>query len=228
MSIWESSKQKWVKYYILVLMLLLFLACGSVPSNTSNNSLDNTSSVNWEWYSNNEAGLSFQYPDFLTIQTDTQKDRGPSGELITMVNVTAIATEPVVGLMVRGIEDPLRDQMFPNLYPPSEQTFRILVVSDIADLTYDDTESNKSSIMTAGERSVMTTISGFDAATYHLGLDNMEIGHIYIRGALVITPVRDISLYIIGSDESNAPDSVSSKYIDDLWSKFVNSLEIDY
>ena len=208
------------RFFIFTTTLLLICACGSIPSNPRNNNQDNTSSVNWEWYSNNEAGLRYQYPDFLTIQTDTQKDRGPSGELIKTVNVSAIATEPVVGLMVRVIEDPLRDQMFPNSYPPSEELFHILIVGDIDDLNFDDTEGNKSA--------VMTTISGFDAATYQLGLDNREIGHMYVRGALIITPLRDISLYIIGSDESNAPDSVTPKFIDDLWSKLLNSIEIDY
>ena len=145
-----------------------------------------------------------------------------------MVKVSATATEPVVGLMVRSIEDPLRDQMFPNLYPPSEQLFRILVISDIAYLSFDDTESNESAILTAVESSIMTTISGFDAATYQLGLENREIGHLYVRGALIITPIRDISLYIIGSDESDAPYSITSKFIDDLWSKFINSITIDY
>ncbi len=228
MSIWERTKRRWGKIIIFIITLLLILACGSTPSITINNNLENKLLETWEWYSNHEAGLMFQYPDFLTVQTDTQKDRGASGELITMVKVSATATEPVVGLMVRSIEDPLRDQMFPNLYPPSEQLFRILVVSDIAYLSFDDTESNESAIMTAVESSIMTTISGFDAATYQLGLENREIGHLYVRGALIITPIRDISLYIIGSDESDAPDSITSKFIDDLWSKFINSITIDY
>lgn len=215
----------WAVISILYYIYIFFLA----SSITSTIPVENAKPQEaWKTYSNLEAGISFKYPDYLSIQTDTDKQRGESGELIRMTAISATSSNPTVAVVVRIIEDPLRNQMYPDQYPPDEDLFKLLVVGDMGDLSYDDTEINESAIMSASKNARTTKINGHHAATYNLGLDNRDIGHISVRGALVITEKRDISLFVIGSDEPDAPGSVSSKTIDDIWSRFVETLKIDY
>jgi hypothetical protein len=179
-------------------------------------------------YSSPDAGISFQYPEFMTIQADTQRERDPGGVIVTMRSISATSTDPVLALMVSIIEDPLRNSMYPALYPPSEDTLRLLAVADVTHLNYPSTERNQAAVEAVDQGAIITTISGYDAAVYRLGLEGMEVGHVHLVGAIVITDTRDVSLYLIGSDEPDVSGSVQPSYVDDLWSRFVASLEIAY
>jgi hypothetical protein len=180
-------------------------------------------------YSNPEAGINFSYPVFMTIQDDIQKDRGPGGELITMTTVSATSNDPVVGFLVRVIEDPLRNQMYPGLYPVMpDGPFRTLVVGEITGLNYPKSDANSSAAIAASNNAIITSIAGYQAATYQASLEGTPIGHVRLRGALVITEKRDISLYLIASDEADAPGSVDSSFVDALWSRLLAGLHIDF
>lgn len=145
-----------------------------------------------------------------------------------MTSVAAASDDPFIAVFVRIIEDPLRNEMFPNLYPPSADTLKILAVGDITDIEQDKTPANQSATISASENALVSRISGFDAVEYRVGLDSRTFGHRYVRGALVITPTRDISLYVVGSDEPGVSGSVEPRDVDALWDTFVDSLVIDF
>lgn len=179
-------------------------------------------------YSSQEYGIRFRYPAYLDVQSDSMRDRGPNGEIIQMISISATSTDPLVGIILRVVEDPLRNQMFPNLYPPDMNTLQILIVGELADFDYDDTPENKSAVLEASDLTLQSRIAGHHAGVYHVGLSDATFGHMYIRGALVITETRDISIFVIGSDEPGVAGSVSSTEIDSLWDSFVESIQIEY
>jgi len=233
----SAGMRKWLGYsgclaLVLVPLILIFSVWSqlsepileSLQSQASRNEVASTD----KYYSNREYGIHFKYPDFLTTEADSMRDRGPAGEIITTTTILATSTDPLVGIIIRVIEDPLRNEMFPNLYPPDSTILRLMILRDLNDFEYDDTEENESAVMAASDNGKITKISGHDAAVYEVSLSNSTFGHTCIRGASVITEKRDISIFVVGSVEPGVRGSVEPEYIDSLWTSFVASLEIDY
>jgi hypothetical protein len=217
---------------ILIVVAGLVLAGASCVNSNAASSAPNPTAIpspveQLSRYTSATTGLHFEYPSFMTIREDTQKDRGASGELITTTKVSATSRDPVMVLLIQVIEDPQRNQMFPDF--ASDESLRTQVGIDIAmNLNYPNTDANRSAVISAGNRALVTTISGYKAVTYDAALAGTPLGHIRMRGALVVTDTRDVTIYLIGSDESSAPGSVSPEYVDAAWSKVVASLEIDF
>jgi len=215
---------------LLAALAIGIITCGgsNLSSLTTGESSGTPPLTDLESYSNPTAGVSFEFPAYMELQADIQKERGLSSQVITITNISASSRDPVVGILIHIIEDPLRNQMFPKLYPPSDQSLRILVAGEITNLNYPKTETNNSEAMAASDNATIMTISGFRAASYKVGLEGSSLGHVYIRGAIIVTDRRDISLYIIGSDELDVSGSVNSDYIDTLWSKLLESFSVDF
>jgi hypothetical protein len=180
-------------------------------------------------FDNPEFGLEFEYPEYLEVSYDEASQQGPGGEFVSLISISATSTDPMLGVVFKIIEDPLRDLMFPSLYPvPPDNAFRTLVASEITLLEYPRNSSNSAALESASDRAEITEVSGFPAATYTVSLEGTPIGHAYVRGALVITARRDVSLYVMGSDEPNAPGSVGRSDVDALWERVISGLIIDY
>jgi hypothetical protein len=144
-------------------------------------------------FSSREFGMAFEYPSYMTIAAESLRDRGPSGEIITLVDISATSADPFLGILVRTIEDPLRDQMFPALYPPDGGSLRLLLIGDLTDLALADTDENSVAIRDASENATFRQIAGYRAATYIAKLTSREFGAMYVRGAFLVTDRRDVT-----------------------------------
>jgi hypothetical protein len=138
------------------------------PSQPSDISL-----VAQEQFSDPEFGVSFEYPDYLSLETNVQKDRGPDGELVTMKSILAASVDPTVAIYIKIIEDPLRNERFPDLYPPTEETLRTLTVGDISQFEFPRSEENKEAVLMAAEEATFTTICGYTALTYDVTFSSL-------------------------------------------------------
>jgi hypothetical protein len=180
-------------------------------------------------YCSEEYGISFRHPEYLELHSDLTKDRAPAGTVAQMISISAASFDPLTGIFVRIIEDPLRNEVYPEMYPPGWSALRVLTSGDLANLSYgDDTPETRAAVLEASDRITKTRIGGYDAGSYRLALDDSFPGHLYMRGAHVMTERRDLSLLVVGSDEPGVSGSVGAAYIDSLWGELVESLQIDF
>ena len=233
----SSRVRKWLGYSGCLALILVPLALtfsvwsglaepilGSLRSQTSPTEVTSRD----KHYSNDIYGIHFEYPDSLIVEADSMRDRAPPGQIVTRTTVLAASKDPVVGIVIRMIEDPLRNETFPGLYPPDSTVLRLLILGELYVFEYDDTEQNESAIMAASDNATITKISGYDAAMYEVDLSSSTFGLRHIRGALVMTERRDISIFAVGSVEPGVRGSVEPEYVDSLWVNLVESIEIDY
>jgi hypothetical protein len=227
----RTSRRPWLRFggCAAAAALLLVLSLAAVTCVGSLSAGSDPAPTQIVSYQSTEYGIRFGYPDFLAVSSDSSADRGPSGELITMQSISATSSNPVVGIVISSIEDPLRDVLFPELYPiPRDDVFKTMAASEITSLDYPRTDANRAALDDAIESAVITSVGGFPAVSYTASLEGTAMGHVHVRGALVITPRRDISLYVIGSDEGGVPGSVTTQAIDDLWETLVSTIRIEY
>ena len=131
-------------------------------------------------------------------------------------------------LLVQTIEDPLRNEMFPALYPPTDTTLHLLVISSLSSLQFTHAQENMDEMDRAATNAVITSVSGFPAATFGLPLKGTPYGDVYMRGALIITDNRDVMALLFGADEQDTPGWVSRDVIDRLWERFASTLKLSY
>jgi hypothetical protein len=217
---------------LLIAGFIYVFFIGISSHNASSRSIQNDtgSSLNeMQEYSSNNFGISFYYPTIMKLEANSQKANGSGGESVTLTTVYVSSNNPVIALFISIIEDPLRNVLFPHLYPNiSDQSLRSLVLSSITNLEYTRTDANNLEAMKASDNAKIIMISGFKAATYQTGLEDTSIGHAYVKGALIITNRRDIDIYLMGCDEPDKPGSINSPSMDNLWEKIINSLRIDF
>ena len=96
----------------IVFATLTLTTLGSSCYLGSGTSLESNHS--YKRYASSELGLGFYYPEFLSVKADTQKRRMPTGQLLTMTVISATRSDPFVGVLLRVIEDPLREELYPR------------------------------------------------------------------------------------------------------------------
>ncbi|MBN1248227.1 MAG: hypothetical protein JXC32_11255 [Anaerolineae bacterium] len=179
-------------------------------------------------YSDTETGVSFDYPEYLTLEAQTQKRREATGQVVTFTLISAQSSDPFMAIIVRLIEDPLREELYPNLYPPTESSLRMLLRSEIVDLELSTSTDKIDAVLEASNKAQLTAVGGYPAALYTLVLTTTDYGDLYLRGAMIVTDRRDISVHIIGSTEPDIPGSVQPGVIDQVWSQVIKSFSADY
>lgn len=186
------------------------------------------SAIEFQKYSDPELGVAFDHPSFLAPQASTTRERTDAGTIFSVSTITGESTNPTLALGLRIIEDPLRNRMFPELYPPSEDALRILLIGDLADLQFSESEVPQQDLLSAPQEAIVLELSGFPAAAYSIRATDTAIGDALLRGALVVTNRRDVSLFMLGSVEPNVEGSFTSEQIEAIWERFSESLRLDY
>jgi len=211
--------------YVVLAMLITLVPLGVISLVTTPTG---TASIQTAQYSNDELGIAFEYPDYLSIQTDERHERGSGGELVTLSSVIADSSDSPVMIAVRVIDDPSLHEMYPDLYPPDDKALRIMTTSDIIGFYDSASDEEFAEIQAVREQAVIMEVCGFPAAAYAFGVDTTDLGHVYVRGALVITDRRDISLFVTGSNAPGANGGVEPAYVDGLWSQLIQSLRLEF
>lgn len=205
----------------------IFLVALSVP--VLRQIQDNTrASTSVNHYSNLEYGFEFDYPEFMQVTEHRTSETGPSGESLQLVNITVESPEPFMILYLQAIEDPLRDEMYPGAYPPDDTTLKLLAIGDLTNLDIVESRENESAIQGASEDLSFRDISGYRAARYSTTLDSTSVGNVYIRGAVLVTERRDVTLMAIGRIDPDVQGSVRPEQVENLWSQFLSSIAVVY
>ncbi len=184
--------------------------------------------INYTLFDNSELGISFMYPDILEINTQTDNQRTDFGTIIKFSTILGVSNDPVLSIGIRIIEDPSRNIMFPELYPPDDMAIKLLVLGDITEIPLVEGESYKSEIENAYNNLIINSFIGFPSAEYKLSPLDTAIGDAVIYGILIISEKRDISIKFIASIEPNTKGSVSEEFSEEIWSEILNSIQIDY
>jgi hypothetical protein len=174
-------------------------------------------------YTNSDLGLAFKHPAFLSPKVETSQDRDENGVLRDMTTVTMSSTDPVMGIFLIQLSDPSLTSDS-SWYPPDDELLRLYVTMRLSDMQYEKNPENEDAIMAAARAASFTSISGFPAAVYQVAIKGSPFGHIYVRGAEVITPKHLVSLMVMGSDEPSAPGSTTVADLDKVWSQFAASV----
>jgi len=176
-------------------------------------------------YQHPDVSVTFHYPDFLVPSTDIQKDRAPSGIVRRLEQVEMSSSNPVVGLLVRVNEDAELTSE-PDWYPPDPELLRTYASLNLGQLSVPDTDENTRAATEAVRAATTTTISGYPALTFSYGASGSPVGHIYVRGGIMISPNHLIELFVFGSDESGVLGSVSREYVDTVWVELESSFRL--
>ena len=184
--------------------------------------------LEFDRYRNSEIGVAFEHPTFLLPEATTNKQRTDVGTVFSVSTISAESSNPALALGLRIIEDPLRNEMFPELYPPSDDALRILLIGDIVDFQFSEDEVSQEQRLTASQESRILQVSGYPAAEYSLSARDTVIGDALLRGALIVTDRRDVSIFLVGSVESGVDGSFTSTQIETIWEQLLGTLELDY
>jgi hypothetical protein len=181
------------------------------------------------FFSKLELGIQFNYPSLFTITTERDATRGIVGELLILQRISGMSTSSLVGFVIDVVEEPVTETSTIRIDSPlSDDALRAMVTSELAHLNYPSTNSNIETLIEASENAQITTLAGHHAATYTASFEETEFGSVYVRGAMIITPRRNISVIVFGGDESDTEGSVTPEEISDTWDKITSSLQIEY
>jgi len=124
--------------------------------------------IQYTTYREPETGVQFEHPTFLAPTSEVNKQRTDLGTVFTVVQITAESTNPAGFMYVRIIEDPTRNEMFPELYPPDDQSLRLLAMGDIADFQFKEEELPESELIEAARDARIIEVDGFPAAEWEI------------------------------------------------------------
>jgi hypothetical protein len=209
---------------IIVVGILISIAC-----NLSQNVPKAIPSPTLEYKLFSDAGISINYPNDF-IPTENKKtipeENGLTG-LETIIQITS--PDKSVGIRIELVEDPTAYIENPNLYPPSDDYLRLSAASAMGSPSISKSQVNETAAKQAYENAIISPISGHHAITYKvLFKDDNFGGDIYMRGSVIITEKRDITVFLLGFPGLSANGSVNSEYIDKLWMNIINSVWIGY
>lgn len=207
---------------------------GDIPykkiSNLSTQSTEKVAQLqsDWPWYKNSEIGISFQYPEYMKLETNI--NHGGTIEFEEIYTSESIG--PLVFLFISIIEEP------PNeLYPEHLRQTDDLIISS-AKYRIENPEmllvdrgitTDLNSINDAIDSIFIKEISGYKAVTYQEIIKESFWGKAYINGTIIYTDTRSIEAIIMGVLEPSQENinGVTIDYIDNVWENFIRSLVID-
>lgn len=224
-SLPDTSTSRWpIIAYGLIGIMLSVLVFGDVLDERA----PAVSDLEFDRYRNSEIGVAFDHPVFLFPEATTNKERTDAGTVFSVSTISAESSNPTLALGLRIIEAPLRNEMFPELYPPSDDALRILLIGDLADYQFSEDEVSQEQLLSASQESSILQVSGYPAAEYSLSAKDTMIGDALLRGALIVTDRRDVSVFLLGSVEAGVEGSFTNSQVETIWKKLLDSLVLDY
>jgi len=185
------------------------------------------SQIQYTAYANPDASILFEHPSFLSPEAEITQERTDLGTIFTVTNISAQSANPSVVLLIQILEDPTRNEMWPDLYPPDEEKMKVLVIGDVANLNFTEDELPQQDVMAALDAVDTTPIAGHPAARYVLRPQDTAIGDALVRGALIVTDERDVSLYLIASVEAGVDGSLQPTTVDEIWEHLIATIRLD-
>lgn len=174
-------------------------------------------------YTNHELGISFRYPVTLTPSVKTKRYQDTLGVFVQESLISVAGSSPFA-IQGQIVHYPLWETD-PDWYPPDDDRLRLEIEGDFERLNI-LSKANTAVLESAIETASITKISGYPAATYSVTIKNEQDLPMYMRGAVVITPKRYISLLVSGFTDSQTSRSVTPKAIDEIWTELVTSISL--
>lgn len=214
----------WIIIYGVLSTALGILMFGNVlPNITTMNQ-----PVNYLSFSNPDIGISFKYPDLLNMDFQVNKERTDYGTIFTVSTISGQSLNPVISLAIQITEDPLRNDMFPELYPPDSTSLKLLALPEMIKTPLIKDKISDEEFDKSYQNIVITKYAGYPAAEYKFTPTNTAIGDAILYGVIIISDKRDVSIKLIASIEPDTEGSVTEEYVSELWVEILKSLHIDY
>lgn len=184
--------------------------------------------VNYLSFSNPEIGISFKYPDSLTMDTQVNQERTDYGTIFTVSTISGQSLNPVISIAIQITEDPLRNDLFPELYPPDSTSLRLLALPEMINTPLFEDKISDEEFDLAYQNIIITKYAGYPAAEYKFTPTNTAIGDAILYGVIIISDKRDVSIKLIASIEPDTEGSVTEEYASQIWVEILKSLHVDY
>jgi len=180
------------------------------------------------FYSDSNVGISFDYPDYMTINTDIIEDKGK----VQYIEIYTSHTSGKIALIYISTNEDPPFELLPERVRLSDELLRIDAEYRINnfDLLLIDRgisidEKSKNDALNSIE---ITSWKGYKSTFFHAMLNSSFWGDLYVKSAHIYTDEREIEIVLIGGLEPPKPFDITVEYIDDLWNNFLESLIIDY
>jgi len=178
-------------------------------------------------FTDSQFGVEFEHPATMISQV-TRDSRVEAGAILSSITARFVDRREVTTILFQAVDDPTLASS-PGWYPPSEIQLRIFAASDLGSLSLDHTPDNTSAIEGALDAASVDSVAGFPALTYRVFLNDSELGYIYVRGAIIVTPARTYALMAIGglSAESSIHEPLVPERVDDIWSHLLATIALE-
>jgi hypothetical protein len=180
---------------------------------------------NYAFYYDEEMYVGFEYPDFFTLYSDSHKERTEFGSIFKRKEIGAFSASPSAYFGIRILDIPLRDEMFPDLYPPDNKSLEILTISDLTGLEIIQDSLTSEKILDVAKNFKFRDVDGFPSAQYSFILTDSEIGESLVNGALIITDKYDVSVFFVASIEQNVEGSFKISLVNKIWNRIISSID---
>ncbi|MGB4801837.1 MAG: hypothetical protein WBV59_04210 [Anaerolineae bacterium] len=178
-------------------------------------------------FTDSEFGVQFEHPGTMVPQV-TRDSRAEGGVTFSSITARIFDRREVTMIFFQAVDDPALASS-PGWYPPSKIQLRIFAASGLGTLSLDQTPDNTSAIDEALDAASVDSVAGFPALTYRVFLNDSDLGYIYIRGAIIVTPARIYTLMAIGglSAESPIHEPVKPERVDEIWSHLLTTIALE-
>ena len=217
----------------LVLALVCLIIAGITCINSTRGSSGRGSSTpasdsrEYVRFTDSEFGVQFEHPGTMVPEV-TQDSRVEGSVTLSSITARFVDRREVTSILFQAVDDPSLASS-PGWYPPSEIQLRIFAASDLGSLSVDRTSDNNSAIDGALDAASVDSVAGFPALTYRVFLNDSDLGYIYVRGAIIVTPARTCTLMAIGglSAESAIHEPVIPERVDEIWSRLLATIALE-
>jgi hypothetical protein len=178
-------------------------------------------------FTDSEFGVRFEHPGTMVPQV-TRDSTVEGGVTLSSISARFVDRREVTTILFQAVDDPILASS-PGWYPPSEVQLRIFAASDLGILSLDQTPDNISAIDGALDAASVDTVAGFPALTYRVFLNDSDLGYIYLKGAIIVTPARTYTLMAVGglSAESPIHEPVKPERVDEIWSHLLATIALE-
>jgi hypothetical protein len=212
-------------WHIKKLLSYLFLVLAVTSCNQAG--IDKTK-TDFSSYVDEDWDISFFYPSTMVPQSKT--DSRIENNVKVSSNTIQLSDRKETSIVfIQIAEDPLVTYD-PEWFPPSNSQLKIFAALDIGILQFEKSEQNKKTIDSALQTAEYDDICDFPSIRYRIFLNDTQYGHIYVRGASVITPIRSYTIMVIGglSKEGQIHKTVKPERVDEIWNKLLETISISY
>jgi len=171
-------------------------------------------------------GVNITFPNTMSSPPKISNNKSQESTIST---AQYSDTKSLSTIIFRSFEAPTLAKN-PKWYPPSDDILRAAANQVLIDLEFEDTDENLVSYLNATSNGTITTLAGYPALEYSLYIKDSKLGDLYIKGSEIITPQREINIFVIGgvSKDVSSFESVTPEYINNLWTQMLEGLSISY